>query len=75
MQEDNKTIELKDEVLEKVSGGWRVDPPDCSNFLLIPSHDLTNAAMKDNQVLRYTCRDCSHFQAPEGPCEYNLTIS
>ena len=63
--------ELKDEELEKVSGGWRIDPPDCPGFIINPKYDRTEEAIKYNETIYYGCRDCLNFQRPEGPCDLN----
>lgn len=60
--------ELKDEDLEKVSGGWLIIPPDCADFTVMPKYDMSEEAKKYNWVISYSCKDCVYWQGPEGPC-------
>ena len=61
MSEENKTVELKDEELEQVSGGETFGTQaDC------PDHKYTNRGYIGNSGK--SCSNCTHFKAPEGPC-------
>lgn len=63
-----KDKKISDDDLKNVNGGSIVTLPDCSNFFLSSSRDMSSLIKENRMDWTYDCRDCVYWKGPEGPC-------